>query len=292
MKKHLAVLMAVLVAASAFVGCAKKETPAPAQTAPAETTTSSDSKLADGKYFAMGDAFDEKTGWKATVTLEVKDGKIVAADWNGISNKMGVDKKTASKTGKYPMVEKGGAKAPWHEQAAAAEAFLIEKQDPKAITLNAEGKTDAIASVTIAVSDFAQLAEKALAAGPAETGAYKDGSYHAEAKDFDAKTGWKDTVDVNVMNGKIVSVYWSGVNKEGADKKTASLEGKYPMVEKGGAKAPWHEQAAAAEAFLVEKQSVDAITLKDQGKTDAISSVTISVGGFVELAAQALSTAK
>lgn len=291
-KKHLALLMAVLVAATAFVGCGKKEEAA----APADNTATeapaTDAKWADGKYFAMGDSFDAESGWKSTVLIEVKDGKIVSADWNGISNKMGIDKDTASKTGKYPMVEVGGAKAPWHEQAAAAEAFLVEKQDPAAITINGEGKTDAIASVTIAVADLPTLAEKALAAGPAQAGPYKDGAYHAEGKDFDAQTGWKGTVDVTVMNGNIVSAIWSGVNKNNEDKLAASMEGKYPMVEQGGAKAPWHEQANATVAFFLEKQDPAAITVKGDGKTDAIASVTIAVGEFTELVTQALSTAK
>lgn len=290
MKKHLAVLMAIVLATAAFAGCAKKEE-APAATTTTETTTS-EAKWADGKYFAMGDSYDAESGWKSTVALEVKDGKIVSVDWNGISNKMGIDKKTAAKTGKYPMVAVGGAKAEWDVQAAAMEAFLIEKQDPKAITVNAEGKTDAVASVTIAVGDMATLADKALAAGPAQAGPYKDGTYHAEGKDFDAQTGWKGTVDLTVMNGNIVSANWSGINAAGEDKKAASAEGKYPMVAQGGAKAEWHVQAASAEAFLLEKQSVEAITLKDGGKTDAIASVTIAVGEFTELATQALSTAK
>lgn len=288
MKKHLALLMTLLLAASVLAGCGAKqaETPAPAPT-PDETAA-----WADGMYYAQDDTYDAESGWKSTVLLEVKDGKIVSANWNGISNKLGLDKKTASQTGKYPMVEKGGAKAPWHDQAAEMEKFLIEKQDPKAITVNAEGKTDAVSSVTISVGDFATLADKALTAGPATAGTYKDGTYHAEGKDFDGQTGWKGTVDVVVANGNIISVFWSGIDKDGNDKKAASIEGKYPMVEKGGAIAPWHEQAVAAEAFLLEKQAVDAITVNAEGKTDAIASVTIAVGEFTQLATEALSAAK
>ena len=288
MKKHLALLMTLLLAATALAGCGAKqaETPAPA---PAATEAAA---WADGIYYAQGDSYDAESGWKSTVLLEVKGGKILSANWNGISNKMGLDKKTASQTGKYPMVEVGGAKAPWHDQAAEMEKFLLEKQDPKAITVNAEGKTDAVSSVTISVGDFATLADKALTAGPATPGTYKDGTYHAEGKDFDAQTGWKGTVDVVVANGNIISVFWSGLDKDGNDKKAASIEGKYPMVEKGGAKAPWHEQAVAAEAFLLEKQAVDAIPVNAEGKTDAIASVTIAVGEFTQLATEALSAAK
>lgn len=290
MKKHLVILMAMLLAASALAGCGAKQEAAPAPEAAAPAAT--ESALADGTYFAAADSFDAESGWKSTVTIEVKDGKIASADWNGVSNNLGIDKKTASQTGKYPMVEVGGAKAPWHEQAAQMEAFLVEKQDPKAITVGAEGKTDVVSSVTISVGDFATLAEKALAAGPAQAGPYKNGNYHAEGKDFDAQTGWKGTVDITVMNGNIMAVNWSGVNKDGADKDAASKDGKYPMVEQGGAKAPWHEQAAATENFLLEKQAVDAIPVGDGGKTDAIASVTIAVGEFTQLATEALSTAK
>lgn len=293
MKKHLAVLMAMLLATSALAGCSAKKdaavTPAPAAT---ETATTTESKWADGKYFAAGDSFDAESGWKSTVILDVKDGKIVSVDWNGISNKLGIDKKTASKTGKYPMVEAGGAKAPWHEQAASMEAFLIEKQDPKAITVNAEGKTDAVSSVTMAVGDLAMLAEKALTAGVAKSGAFKDGAYHAEGKDFDAKTGWKGTIDLTIMNGNVMSVNWSGINKAGEDKKAASIGGKYPMVEQGGAKATWHEQAASTEAFFLEKQAVEAITVTAEGKTDAVASVTMAVSEFTQLVTEALSAAK
>ncbi len=292
MKKQLSFLMVMLLASSALIGCSAKKEEVTPTTPEAPATTTEVAKWADGKYFAAGDSFDEKTGWKSTVMLEVKDGKIISADWNGVSNKLGIDKKTASQTGKYPMVEVGGAKAPWHEQAAEMEKFLIEKQDPMAITVNTEGKTDAVASVTISVGDFATLADKALNMGVTQPGPYKDGLYHAEGKDFDEKTGWKGTVDITVMNGSIMAVNWNGINKDGLDKKTASIDGKYPMVENGGAKAPWHEQAASTENFLLEKQFIEAITVSSEGKTDAIASVTIGVDEFTQLATEALSTAK
>ncbi|MOA26115.1 hypothetical protein D3C78_1468850 [compost metagenome] len=61
------------------------------------------------------------------------------------------------------MVEKGGAQAEWHEQAAKAEAYLIEKQDPAALTFNEEGKTDAISGVSISLQSYYDLAAQALA---------------------------------------------------------------------------------------------------------------------------------
>lgn len=296
MKKLSVILMTTALVIGLLAGCgAKSDDKAATDTKTStEQTTTTDSAAkqgayADGTYYAEQPEFNN--GWKDCVTLKVEGGKITEANWNGISETAGPDKKTASKDGKYPMKEKGGAIAEWYEEAAKAEQFLIEKQDPKAITTNAEGKSDAISGVTMAVAPFAELTEKALAAGVAQSGAYKDGSYHAEEANFDDK-GFKFTVDLTVMNGNIVAANWDAINKDGGDtKKKLSQDGKYGMKEKGKAQAEWHEEAAAAEKFLIEKQDPAAFAVKD-GKTDAVSGVTITVSPFVDLATKALEGAK
>lgn len=48
---------------------------------------------------------------------------------------------------------------------------------------------------------------------------YKDGDYHAEAADFDEKSGWKDTLDITVKDGKITAVNWDAVSKDGGKTK-------------------------------------------------------------------------
>ncbi|GFR36987.1 hypothetical protein PRECH8_02830 [Insulibacter thermoxylanivorax] len=117
----------------------------------------------DGTYYAEEPDFGS-SGWKYTATITVMAGNIVAADWNGIHKDGGDDKDTVSKNGEYGMVEKGGAQAEWHEQAYLAEQYLIETQDPTAITYTTEqGHTDAISGVTIHVVEFFTLAEEALA---------------------------------------------------------------------------------------------------------------------------------
>ena len=119
----------------------------------------------------------------------------------------------------------------------------------------------------------------------------KDGTYTAEADEFE--NGWKDKVTIEVQDGKIASVDWNSEAEDGGkDKKTASKDGDYGMVENGGASAEWHEQAEKVETFLVEKQDVDAIELNDDGTTDAVAGVTIKVKGFVDLVKKALSEAK
>ena len=173
MRKLLSLLLVLVMMSSLFIGCAKNEdeveaTTAPATTAPAAESTEAptqnvDGTLADGIYFATEPTFDEASGWKTVVTLEVAGGNIVSADWNGAKNVAGKDKKTTSKDGEYKMVEFGKAQSEWHEQAMLVEGFLTDVQDLDEITLtNAEGNTDAITGVSIKVGAFVELAKQAL----------------------------------------------------------------------------------------------------------------------------------
>ncbi|QOS97316.1 FMN-binding protein [Brevibacterium sp. JNUCC-42] len=288
--KKLSLIMASVLTVSMLAGCGAATQPTPEKKA--ETATSAeatDKKMSDGVYYAQQKNAD--ADWNYAVVLDVKDGKITNVNWTGISKDAGPDKKTLSKDGKYGMKEQAKAQAEWHEQAEKVEKFLIEKQDPAAITIDNDGKTDAVSGVSIKVNDFASLVTEALAAGPQQAGPYKDGGYHAEQPEFEKD--WKYTADFTVLNGKIVAANWNAINEKGeADKKTQSKEGKYAMVEKAKAQAEWHEQAAIVEQALIEKQDPAAITVNNEGKTDAVSGVSIKVNDFVKLAEEALKDAK
>ncbi|KGE19567.1 hypothetical protein [Paenibacillus wynnii] len=298
--KKASVILTSALALGLLAGCGNNTNNAPAATnAPAETKApaanatnagTETAKYQDGTYYGTAEA-DAKTGWQSFAILTVEGGKITKADWNAFNvNTAGDLKKKVSEDGKYGMKEKGGAKADWHEQAATAEAFLIEKQDPAAITFNAEGKTDAVSGVSIGVNDFVVAAQAALAAGPAQAGALKDGGYHAEGAEFDPNNGFKSTVDLTVANGNVVAAKFSGVNKDGVDKQQYSADGKYGM-KAAGAQAEWHEEIAKVQAYYVENKAT-APALNDEGKTDAISGVSISVGEYFTLAEKALEGAK
>ncbi|MBY3622393.1 FMN-binding protein [Acinetobacter sp. CUI P1] len=296
MKKASVILSSALIL-GLLAGCGNNtdNTAAPTN-APAETTAPATNsgntgteagQYKDGTYYATADV-DAKTGWQYFALLTVEGGKITKADWDAFNvNTAGDLKKKLSEDGKYGM-KAGGASSEWHEQAAKAEAFLIEKQDPAAITLDAEGKTDAISGVSVHVSDFVKAAQAALAAGPVEAGQYKDGGYHAEGE-MDKDSGWKSTVDLTVANGNIVAVKFSGVNAAGDDKKQFSVDGKYGM-KAGGAQAEWHEEIAKVEQYYLEKGTAPELTA--EGKTDAISGVSIHVGEYFTLAEKALEGAK
>ncbi|MFQ3547674.1 MAG: FMN-binding protein [Termitinemataceae bacterium] len=252
--------------------------------------------LKDGKYFAQDDTFGA-SGWKSQVVLEVKNGKIVSANWNGVSNIAGApDKKAFDKAGKYNMVKFGKAQAEWYQQAEKVEQYLVKTQD---INFNkykdAEGRTDAISGASIHVKEFFDLAKKALAAGPVAKGIYtKDGWYYAEQSDFDANSGWKETVLVTVVNGRIVDVVWNAISNDTTKKSkiVESTSGNYNMVKFGKAQAEWHEQAAKAQVALITAQDPAKIPVKADGKTDAITGVSIHVAPFLQLAATALKVAK
>jgi len=305
MKKVSLLMLSIMLVSVILAGCGDNNNSdnaaapvTPAETTPAANTTDNaaanqEEGYADGSYYAEAE-IQEDTEWQEVVAIQVEGGKIVSAKWTALNVKNGgIDKSTYSANGQYGMVAKGKAQAEWHEQAAKAEQFLIEKQDPAAITFDAEGHTDAISGVSIHVNGFVELADKALKAGPVERGPYKDGNYYAEADSFDEKSGWKETASITVMNGKIIAASWNGIHKDGGtDKITRSKSGEYGMVAKGNAQAEWHEQAYKAEQYLLEKQDPALMTYDDGGYTDAISGVSIHINGFVDLAAKALENAK
>ena len=296
MKKASVILSSALIL-GLLAGCGNNTDNAATPTnAPAETTAPATNagnagteagQYADGTYYSAAEADDN--GWTYYALLTVEGGKITKADWDAYNVKTAGDtKKKLSEDGKYGM-KAGGASSEWHEQAALAEAYLIEKQDPAAITFDAEGKTDAISGVSVHVSDFVTAAQAALAAGPVEAGQYKDGGYHAEGE-MDADSGWKSTVDLTVVNGNVVAVNFNGLNAAGDEKKQFSIDGKYGM-KAGGASAEWHEEIAAVEKYYLENNGA-APTLDAEGKTDAISGVSIHIGEYFTLAEKALEGAK
>ena len=127
---------------------------------------------------------------------------------------------------------------------------------------------------------------------PEPTTGYVDGTYTAEATDFDAQ-GWKDSATVTITGGKISAVVLNGMNKDSAigDKLSAVAAGKYDMVA-AGAIAPWDQQAKAIQDYIVSTQDTTSITFDDAGKSDAISGATISYGHFFDLVNEALTQAK
>ncbi len=286
-------LLLIVIMIATLASCQKKAEPTTTATAEKEVVKEvvqeeKGISYQDGIYFASEDSF-ASNGWKYVVTLTVENGKIVKADWDGVNVSAGPSKKAVDAAGKYNMVKFGGAQAEWSAQAAKAEQYLIDNQDPSKIAYSDDkGHTDDISGVSIHVVEFFDLAQKALDNGPVEKGMYEDGAYFMAASEF-AGSGWKSYVSLTVINGNIVGANWSAVNKMGQDKKQYDAAGKYNMVQFGGAQAEWSEQATKAEQYLISLQDPAKVEYSDdEGHTDAISGVSIHINDFISLAAGAL----
>lgn len=112
---------------------------------------------------------------------------------------------------------------------------------------------------------------------------FADGEYIAKAEPDD--NGMTEQVTVTVKDGKITEVNWDSIGEDGKKKSVMSENGEYTMTEDG---PTWKEQAEALAAALVEKQSLNVFTMDEQGKTDAVSGVSISIGSFVDLARECM----
>lgn len=97
--------------------------------------------------------------------------------------------------------------------------------------------------------------------------------------------GFTDEVTLTVENGKIVKVNWDAVMEDGTKKSVMSETGQYTMTEDG---LTWKAQSEALAAALIENQSLSFFHVNAEGKTDVVSSVSISIGGFINLAEKCL----
>ena len=241
-------------------------------------------ELKDGTYEAKADAPDNN-GFTDVVTVTVKDGKIAEVNWEAVGAD-GSTKSVLSENGEYVMTEDG---LTWKEQAEALAKAVVENQSLSFLNLNEQGKTDAVSGVSISIGGFTALAEKCLqeAAGIVQTLELKDGTYEAKAEAAD-NNGFTDVVTVTVKDGKIAEVNWEAVGADGSTKSVLSENGEYVMTEDG---LTWKEQAEALANALIENQSLDFLQVNEQGKTDAVSGVSISVGGFISLAEKCMNEA-
>jgi major membrane immunogen (membrane-anchored lipoprotein) len=119
------------------------------------------SRYEDGVYAAEMPEFEE-SGWKEVMEVTIEDGEITKVDWDAIykDESIPIRKKQYSKSGLYGMLQ-GGAHEEWYDQAVAAEQFVLENWID-ALSMTADGHTDAVSGCTISVSAFEQLLRECL----------------------------------------------------------------------------------------------------------------------------------
>jgi major membrane immunogen (membrane-anchored lipoprotein) len=114
----------------------------------------------DGYYYA--ELAEDDQGFTYLGQFQVVNGTIVGANLNAKSlNEEGKDTSKKELGDDYGMVAYGGAQAEWYAQAEAVEAFILANQGFD-VTLDAEGKTDAVAGASIHLTQFVELFNEAL----------------------------------------------------------------------------------------------------------------------------------
>lgn len=121
-----------------------------------EESTEVNGGLVDGIYYLEDEEF--AGNYKNYLTLKVEGGAITSLVWDS-KDEVGEYKSYLSSVGKYVMTEDG---LTWKEQADALAQAVLEDQSTQGIILDEEGKTDSVAGVSINISDFINLTEKAL----------------------------------------------------------------------------------------------------------------------------------
>lgn len=322
MKKVLILMITVVVIISLFVGCSNKSTddqvdqdvtatdePADNTDAeePADTDTDTGADAAmyeDGVYFARDEI---GASWTYFVIVTVDGGKITDAYWGGTNFVPKGDKRVLSENGTYGMVQFGGAQSYWYEQAEAAEAWLIENQDPTAfesLYTDEEGHTDALttdggASVSIHVVEFFTLVEEALASDPVPAGEYGDTPV-VTAMGEPSENGWQELAEFIVVNGTIVAVDFDAMYTKEYVAEGENANAKYFVVDgdkvtpqskdqlkeaygmtAAGSELEWYQQAELLENYVLENQSIYPVTA--DGYADGVAGVSVHANGFMEL---------
>ena len=167
-----------------------------------------------------------------------------------------------------------GAKAPVYLPGMTVEAADASGESG---ALGAEAEESAAAEAGGAAAELLSDLEGAVLA---------DGTY--EAKAAEASNGYTDQVTITVADGKITEVNWEAVAEDGSLKSVLSENGEYVMTEDG---LTWAEQSKALADALIENQSLSFLNPDAEGKTDAVSGVSISVNGFISLAQQCIDQA-
>jgi major membrane immunogen (membrane-anchored lipoprotein) len=112
----------------------------------------------DGWFYAKAPEFD-KGGYAATALVTVVNGRIVSAVINGVPKAGGDSKYIAAIKGTYKMSSKSGE---WNVQSDRVGQAIVKTQDVSKIAVKSDGKTDAIAGVSVSVGDYLKAVAEAL----------------------------------------------------------------------------------------------------------------------------------
>lgn len=115
----------------------------------------------------------------------------------------------------------------------------------------------------------------------------QDGTYYAQASEY--HNGYISEVTMVVRDSKICDVIWECTDEDGNTKRMLSQNGQYSMTVDG---LIWADQADNLAKYVIDNQGIDGLTIDDDGKTDMVSGVSISVDEFINLVSTCIEQAK
>ncbi|EUJ33910.1 lipoprotein [Listeria floridensis FSL S10-1187] len=283
LKKVAMGLTAVLASSMLLVACGngnsdsdKKSSDEPKQT---EQKKSADAKtdgtMTDGTYKLEEQNFDDK-GWKAFMSIEVKDGKITKANYD-YKNK---DGKLKSEDADYQKMMK--------DKVGTGPQEYLKQLDESLVKNQAAGAVEVVSGATHSSDAFINYANQLIQAAQRgdtttikidNTADLKDGKYSLEEQNY--SHGYRVAFSIEVKDGKITESDYNYVNKDG-QKKTDDAEYEKSMKEKSGTGPV--EYIPALNKSLVDKQAA--------ADVDTVSGATHSSDAFKIYAAQLINAAQ
>ena len=235
----------------------------------------------DGSY-SWQDSQEDGNGFYNRIDVTVENGRITELVWDAVDAE-GTGKRKLSAEGQYDMTESGPK---WHEQADALAQYVIEHQSTSDL-LNESGTSDAVASVSIHAGGFVDCLKKCLLAAKGDVSHVSlesllqktpDGTYSYRSGQAD-ENGFFDTIEMTVEDHQITALTWDAVGSDESGKRKLSAEGNYDMTEDG---PKWYEQSDALSQYLLEHQSEAGLLDETGYASDAVASVSIYSGGFLD----------
>ncbi|MBS4217419.1 FMN-binding protein [Bacillus sp. FJAT-49711] len=233
-------------------------------------------EMQDGEYTLKEKDFDDH-GWKASMGIVVKDGKISESSYNYEDEK-----------GNLKSEDEGYQKSMSEKTGVGPKEFIPQLNDALVKSQDAQ-KVDVVTGATHSSETFLNYAQQLIQAaqiGDTATieidtkASLKDGEYSLAEKNI-GSTGWKTFINMTVKDGKIIESDYNYLNKDG-ELKTNDEGYQEKMTEKSGT-GP-QDYIPALNNALVEKQN--------PAEVDVVTGATHSSHTFKLYAAQLINAAQ
>jgi major membrane immunogen (membrane-anchored lipoprotein) len=243
---------------------------------PATSKLIAGAPLKDGTYSLKEKELDSH-GWKATMTITVKEGKITKSDYNYVNK----DGQLKSENAAYEKAMKAKSGIGPKEYIPQLNKALVASQDAQQV--------EVVSGATESSDHFINYAQQLIqAAQKGDTSPIvidanaklKDGVYKLAEKNLSPQ-GWKTFINLTVKEGKITKVDFNFKNKDG---KLKTNDAAYEKAMKAKSGTGPKEYIPALSKALIDKQNAEEV--------DVVSGATHSSHSFRIYAAQLINAAQ